>query len=154
MAPGPCKEHTPRELECTPAISFDLNPGSVLRQEPVPLLLGCWADYIPLWPFLISKASEGSWVCLALAGPTGPCRNSSGHIFPSMPLWVWQGETKSGGGLHQSQQRDEGECICGLNKNHNLYRLYWYFKIRSLCLEPEKVRKNYINRNESVCFFE
>lgn len=72
-----------------------------------------------------------------------------------MPLWVWQGETKSGGGLHQSQQqRDEGECICGLNKNHNLYKLYWYFKIRSLCLEPEKVQKNYINRNESVCFFE
>lgn len=50
MAPGHYKEHPPWKPACTPAISFDLNPGSALGQELVPLLLGCWADHILLWP--------------------------------------------------------------------------------------------------------
>ena len=45
-APGSNKEHTSWKLEQTPAISFDLNLGGGLGQEPVLLFLGCWMTAI------------------------------------------------------------------------------------------------------------
>lgn len=86
MAPGGWREHPPWKLEHTPAIGFDLNSGGGLGQEPVPLLLRCWADHILPWPPLILKSLADSWDFVALAEPTCHCQCISGHAFPSVPF--------------------------------------------------------------------